>query len=372
MTSARRARVLVVGWTPPPTTGMSVATGHLVDGAMQEAFDIRLMDLADPRGIRNMGILDLSNVVQAAAHALHFIWILASWRPQVVYVAVAQNRLGFLRDSLFLVPARLARRAVVIHIHGSQFGRYLRGERRWMQGLIGFALSRARIVVVLGAQLTGIVEGIVAPTAIRVVPNGIEPTPFAPMGEEPLVLWLSNLTESKGLMTTLTAAALLHARSTQARFVFAGLWAGPELQAQARTYVDAHKLGDSVEFVGPVESAADKDLLLRRARAFVLPSKDEGQPYSILEAMRAARPVVTTDVGVIGDMVEDDVNGFLVAPGDAEALANAIEILLADHERAAAMGLAGRRKFEDKFTLDRWRRDMRDVLTEALDPEARG
>jgi glycosyltransferase involved in cell wall biosynthesis len=83
---------------------------------------------------------------------------------------------------------------------------------------------------------------------------------------------------------------------------------------------------------------------------FVLPSRFEGFPLAILEAMLACLPVVATDVGSVAEAVIDGETGLLVPPEDPEALAASISELLADPERRRRMGAAGRRRVLEHFS----------------------
>ena len=361
MNARPRPRILATGWSSPPVTGMSVATDRLLDAEMTDSFEIRLLDLADRRGLGNMGRLDLPNLWLAAKHACRFSWLLATWRPQVVYIPIAQNRMGFLRDCLFLVPARLVGAPVVVHIHGGEYGRFIEVQPRWLRSLASFALERAAAVIVLGSGLRGIVAA-VPDASVWVVPNGIEVTPEPmPLKEDGTVLWLSNITQGKGVLTVLGAAAILGRRHVNARFIFAGSWRNPTLRAEALDCVAEHSIEEMVEFVGPADDF-EKERLFREARVFVLPSVSEGQPYAILEAMRAGRPVISTRVGAVADMVQHGGTGFLIEPGDSEGLAGAIETLLIDQDLAQRMGSAARNRFLEGFTVNRWHRDMKAVF----------
>jgi glycosyltransferase involved in cell wall biosynthesis len=86
---------------------------------------------------------------------------------------------------------------------------------------------------------------------------------------------------------------------------------------------------------------------------FVLPSLSEGLSSAILEAMATSLPIVATAVGGIPELVEDGDNGLLVAPADPAALARAIERLADNPEESQRMGLRGRERMEEQFTLER-------------------
>ena len=88
----------------------------------------------------------------------------------------------------------------------------------------------------------------------------------------------------------------------------------------------------------------DVPRVLARLSVLCLSSHTEGMPNAVLEAMAAGRPVVATRVGGVPELIRDGENGHLVEPGDAAGMARAVDRLLGDPARAAAMGEAGRRR----------------------------
>jgi glycosyltransferase involved in cell wall biosynthesis len=93
--------------------------------------------------------------------------------------------------------------------------------------------------------------------------------------------------------------------------------------------------------------------LLAACDVFVLASLYEGLPLSVLEAMAAGKPVVATRVGGVEEAIVDGATGLLVRSGNAGELAAAIRWILADPQRARAMGEAGRERVNRHFTADR-------------------
>jgi len=112
----------------------------------------------------------------------------------------------------------------------------------------------------------------------------------------------------------------------------------------------AHQLGigDRVRFLG---TRSDVPVLLRGFDIFVLPSRFEGLPLTILEAMASGLPVVSTKVGGIPELVEDGKNGLLVEPQRPAELAAAIRRLVEDVDLRHRMGRAGRKLAVEKFDL---------------------
>ncbi|MCC2867920.1 MAG: glycosyltransferase family 4 protein [Candidatus Accumulibacter phosphatis] len=106
------------------------------------------------------------------------------------------------------------------------------------------------------------------------------------------------------------------------------------------------EITDCVTFVGEVHNVRDR---LRAMNLFVLPSLSEGRPTSIMEAMATGLPVVATRVGAVDTLVAHGKTGLLVPPGDADALANALDQLLDDEGRQQTFGAEGRRVAESEF-----------------------
>ncbi len=110
----------------------------------------------------------------------------------------------------------------------------------------------------------------------------------------------------------------------------------------------AERLGvDDVFFIGACSDIGD---LLALAEVGVLSSSAEGLPNAVLEYMAAARPVVATAVGGVGEAVVDGETGYIVAAGDDRAMAERVISLLEDPELARAMGRRARRRTENQFS----------------------
>jgi N-acetyl-alpha-D-glucosaminyl L-malate synthase BshA len=135
-------------------------------------------------------------------------------------------------------------------------------------------------------------------------------------------------------------------RGTNARLTLVG--DGPEQQA-TRARVRELGLSDRVEFTGERDALAE---ILARSDVFALSSADESFGLSALEAMSCGTAVVATDVGGVGEVVENGTTGLLSGADDMDAFAANLKTLLLDRERARSMGLAGRRRAERLFARD--------------------
>ena len=362
-------RVLMTGPTPPPRNGMSVTTANLRVGLAGTGIELHLVDTADRRGLRNVGRLDAGDVAKALLHGCRFGIALFRLDPDVVYVPIAQSALGFVRDSLFLLPARLRRKKVVVHLHGCSFRAFYREAPAPIRLLVRACLRDVSCAVVLGHPARTQFEGLIDASRVRVVENGVPDAsiemdntvgPRLSQGHG-VVLFLSSLAVGKGFLDLLRAIPALD-DLPGLRFVFAGEYRTAEAQAEAERLIDEHRLRSRIDVLGAVD-AEHAQRLLRRAGVLVLPVRQvEGQPLVLLEAFSCGTPVVASPSGCIPDTVSDEHDGLLVAAGRPDALAAAIRRLSTDARLWSNMAQAARRTYEERFTLDRWGESMARVF----------
>ena len=121
-------------------------------------------------------------------------------------------------------------------------------------------------------------------------------------------------------------------------------------EARARLMARTLGLDLKVRFLGYLPDPA---AVLGRAQIFVLSTRSESFPRSVLEAMRAGLPVVASHVGGVPEAITDGTHGLLVAPGDPLLLAGALSRLLRDHKLREKLGLEARRRYESCFRFER-------------------
>jgi glycosyltransferase involved in cell wall biosynthesis len=208
---------------------------------------------------------------------------------------------------------------------------------------------------------------------IRVVPNGIRAS-YGTLAVDrpavrrdaglppttPLVIHVGNILVHKGLFRLLEAMSEVAGDPWHV----AVLGTGPD-EARCRRLVAERGISGRVTFLG-AGSSASVEQLVAAADLLVLPSEIEGLPYTVLEAMACARPVVAGNVYGLPEVVEDGVTGLLVDARSVPAIAGAVSSLLADPDLRARMGRAGRERFERLFTLERQVSRMEEIYRSLL------
>jgi glycosyltransferase involved in cell wall biosynthesis len=182
--------------------------------------------------------------------------------------------------------------------------------------------------------------------ALEVVHNGIADIPFGRLRpidvQPPVIVMVARFASQKDHGTLLQALSGLLRKEWHLLLVGAG-----ELKPRVSAQVDALGLSGRVSILPP---ESDVSRLLMETQIFVLSTNFEALPISILEAMRAALPVVATDVGGIAESVRHEETGLLVGRGDVAGLRDALARLIACPPLRVAMGSAGRRLWRAEFT----------------------
>jgi glycosyltransferase involved in cell wall biosynthesis len=191
-------------------------------------------------------------------------------------------------------------------------------------------------------------HGIAPDSKFSVIHNGVpdvDPTLQATPDMSPAtILMVARFDPPKDHPTLLSAMARM--QETPWRLELVGN--GPGREA-ARRLTGRLGLTSRVRFTDGSSSVART---MAGAQIFVLSSRSEALPLSILEAMRAGLPVVASDVGGVREAVVDGETGFLVKPGDSQALSEALRELTGNTLLRRRFGAAGRRRYELHFTFD--------------------
>lgn len=364
--------ILIVGPSPPPYHGVSIMTETIIGSTLSEKFQIVFLDTSDNRTINNMGQFDIKNVSLAVWHGLKCIWFLLSKRPAIVYVPIAQNKWGFLRDCLFVIPAKLLGRHVIVHLHGSNFKEFIAGESYCIRLFIKQVLKKVDRAIVLGENLKSVFLGIIDSEKIKVVSNGLDIEYFdknevssSHIQKELRVLFLGTMSKSKGFLQVLYSMPFILQRRDDVKFIFAGQQPHAELMDTAYEFISINHLDQHVTITGLVYGDTKFELLLS-SDIFVFPSEQEGQPIVILEAMAAGLPIITTDTGAISETVIDGENGYIVEKNNPRQIAEKLLTLINNDHLRQQMGFNSRKRYLQEYTAEHFSKHMTDVFKEVL------
>jgi glycosyltransferase involved in cell wall biosynthesis len=278
-------------------------------------------------------------------------------RPALVHLNSSKvGILGRVAAAVARVPVR------VVTINGWAFSAHTGREAafyRWVSRMVRplatsiVCVSEAERELGLSARACTADQAVVIPNGVAVPPD----PPPRPARELPVVISVTRLQPPKDTTTLIRALGHLE-HDCLCRVV----GDGPE-RASVETAVARNVGRAQVELLGLRDDVGD---LLNEADLFVLASRSEGLPLSILEAMAAGLPVVASAVGGIRELVRDGETGWLVPPGDDRSLAQAIDEALADANLRKWRGAAGRRRVIDRFSVDACRASHLELFVSLL------
>ncbi len=367
-----KPKLLIIGPLPPPYLGPAVATDRLRKSpVINESFDVRLLHLDDPGGHEDIGQLSWNNISTALRHGFRFLRMILKDKPDVMYVPVARGLWGFIRDLMFLLPARTLGIKTIVHLRAGRFD-MIHDNGGFGRFIARLGLSGISCGIVLGETVRDVFGPFISGDRIRVMPNGMDLSSWRremfkrEQGDRVHIIYLANLFRNKGGHVLLKALPEVIRPHPDIRVTFAGVWRDECFREECMDLVEQGNLGDIVSFVGGVNDEQKKELLASGDILVFTPVKPEGLPWVVLEGMAAKLPVVGTPQGTMKEVIVEGETGYLVPPDDASALAARLGELIEDKELRERMGENGRKRVEEVYSEEHCHTTFVTIAREAL------
>lgn len=297
-------------------------------------------------GRKDGGKFDINWILAQLRLPFAFRAAMSASRADVVHINTAFEPRAIIRDLVLAMSC--GKRPVVLHIHGGRFV---------MQDFPNSALramatrlirSASRVVVLSDIERERILR-LCPESDVVVLPNAVATAEFAVVDREwkrKNILYLGRLDKEKGLDDIVEACRMLRAQGFKFSFTCCG--AGPDETSFTAAMTEV--LGDDFRFAGVI-SGDEKLRTLNEADILLMPSRFEGLPLALLEAMAAGCVPVVSNRGSIPTVVEDGRNGFLIEPGNLTQIVGRIKVLLSEGETG----------------WEEYRRNARDTVRERFD-----
>ncbi|NOH20152.1 glycosyltransferase family 4 protein [Vibrio cyclitrophicus] len=353
--------VAIIGPFPDPIHGMSLANQMLFNKfGSDENIVVSKFDIALSRKLKSkhlQGKLTLFNTLLAVSNLVKLCFYILNHRGWVFYITPPQSVLGYLRLLPAIVLCGILGSRLVVHFHGSVFISNIEKANPLLRTIIKWSFSFIDSVVLLGNSIYRTHKCIFEKNDIEVCLNGV-PEPKNHLKEydkeKITVLFLSNLMKDKGIIDFLGAIGNLD--SSRYHVDIAGA-------IEEHNYDVIKSKLSQLDFMATyhgVVSGEEKSKLFHKADVFVLPSYDEGQPLSILEAYSYGNTVITTDVGGIPDIFTDGKNGVFCQVGDSMSIFSAITGL--DSKKLNLFSENNLIAYESNYTSDAFCQRVQSIL----------
>jgi glycosyltransferase involved in cell wall biosynthesis len=375
MAPASMPRIVVLGRFPPPIDGQSLATKRLV-WLLQDVARIEEINLSP-----NASGFIQSSVKLRSGRIRHYVRqrrtiadaLRETGEAVVLWGAVSPSALGHFRDYATVLPGFRPEHRVFGIVHWGNFDRLFRRllTRRTALQL----LKRIDGLIFLDERLSNRCSAWIPSNKRLVIPNTIDPEVLFTRNElhekwtrkerrsDIRLLFLSNMTPSKGYMDVLKAVALLKDRFPGLTADFVGRWESDHDQTEFGQYVRSEGLAERVRHHGGVSDRGRIKQFYADADVFLLPTyyPTEAQPVTVIEALNSATPVVTTRHAGLPWMLDESVEGTFVQPRDPESIARGVGSLIAG-DTWIDVSRAARARFERQFHPDHVRALWLDLI----------
>ena len=358
---------------PPPFTGQTIATKLIVD-LLKDSFGIYCYNISDARRKqKEIGTFSLSYFMRTILFIKNIKQQTRYRKPDVFYFSPAGSYLGFLRDLLLVNIIRKDVTRIVAHVHAGNFADIL-GKHQQCHMLAKQFVKKIDKFIFLSNSLSHCAKEIISDEKRVVIHNIIDgevrfsDNEIAQKIEGKRsrkifnIIFISNMIPEKGYLMLGEALGNLSADvAWQAHFI--GRWDSEKQKEEFEAILRKKSVIDSVNIYGIITDRKIIKEILRGADVFVLPTKyiSEAQPLSIIEAMNAGTPVITTAHASIPDFVYNDENGYLLTKRTPQKISNAIEKLF-DYNNWEKKANAARSTYVEKFDTDIIRKQLLEAL----------
>ncbi|WP_372948562.1 glycosyltransferase family 4 protein [Mariniphaga sp.] len=359
-------KILFILHTPPPVHGSAIVGKAIKDSlSINEAFDCSYINLGTSRTVDEIGKNPFAKIGRYLRIVFQVLKQLIINKPNFCYLAITAKGLAFYKDSFIALIVKLFGIRVVYHFHNKGVSTR---QHKAIDNFLYRRVFKNAHTILLSKYLYPDVEKYFTHEQVHYCSNGIsdldarQKTIDKRQNEKIEILFLSNLIESKGVFVLLEACKILKQKGLAFHCIYVG-GEGDLTTLQFQTKVKKLGLGEHVVYVGK-KFGNEKAEIFSKADIFVHPTFEDCFPLVLLEAMQHRLPTISTFEGGIRGIVEDGKTGFLVPQKNAEALAEKLEILIQNPSLRQQMGVAGRKKYEEEFTLNKFEERLEGILKE--------
>ena len=343
-------RLGLVGPLPPPNGGMAMQTLQLARLLGEEGIDVDLVQTNAPYRPKAAGKIKGLRAIVRLLPYLWQIWRLAG-RTDAIHLMANSGWSWQLFAAPVIWMGWLRKTPVIVNYRGGEAREYLATSAKWVKP----SMARASRLVVPSGFLQQVFSDV--NLSSTVIPNIIDLELFHPAPQPPsdtvfTLVVTRNLEPIYGLATAVRAIALVREEVPQIQLKIAG--SGPQ-GAELERLVASLGLEDEVFFLGRLDRTEIVELY-HSANAMLNPTRVDNMPNSLLEALACGLPVISTNVGGVPYIVEDEQTALLVAPDNEQEMAQAIVRLFEDADLRRQLSERGRREVAQYAWAEVWPR----------------
>lgn len=365
-----KKKILFVLHIPPPTHGSSIVGKQIITSKLINTnFDIEYVNLGTSYRISDIGGWSFSKTIIFLKLITLIFKKLLTKKFDLIYMAPTVSHSGFYKDFFVSSILKFFNKNIVFHLHNKGI---LNRKRNILNNYLYKVFFSGTNVIILSKLLYKDIFEFVDENRISICPNGIEFIPnlhkslVNKLYKEPVILFLSNMIESKGVLVLLKSCKILNEKGIEFKCLFVG-GEGDIKEADFNDKVKLFNLSNKVFYLGK-KYGLDKHNIFLSADIFAFPTfyDNECFPLVNIEAMQYSLPIVTSNEGGIPDMVKDGHTGYIVSKNNPNELSKKLLLLIENRELREQLGNNGRKMFLENYRLETFEKQLKTILNELL------
>jgi len=258
---------------------------------------------------------------------------------KIVHIHGSHGGSFYRKYIIFWLSKKIFKKQVIYHLHSSDFKIFYRKASKGIKLKINYLINNSNVIIVLSEEWRDYILNNFNPKKIKILENIVEKQKHhlgCNKSDKLILLFLGRIGDRKGIFDLLEVISNLN-NSHKNRLE---LYIGGDGEIDKLKKVIKNQNLNNVHFVGWVKDT-QKTELLNKCDVFVLPSYNEGLPISLLEALSFGKPIISTSIGGIPRILKNNVNGYLIEPGNEKQLENAIISYLNNKDKVKSHGEEG-------------------------------
>lgn len=371
-----KSKILLLGYLPPPQEGTAKVTETILNSNLiKNNFFIYFISLykRDKPSLR--GKLSLINIYMNVMNILRFIYAIITFKPNLIHLTLAQNKFGFVKDSLFIIISKIFKKDIVVHFHGGNFDLFYQTQNKFIKKYIRFTLRKIDNIIVLAESIKRQFNNIINNKNIFVLYNS---SPYIPKNIEKIkndrftMLFIAYISKAKGALDIVKSIPIILSKySGDFELILCGQGVDIERNitfipdpnygySKILKFIEENQLDKYIKILGPVDEKT-KNSLFRKSHLFLFPSYSDGCGLVVLEAMSYGLPVIVTPVGALAEILKEGINCLFVKPGDYKGLAEKILFLMNNPDIRNNLSKNNRNLICERFNTEIFCKNLFDI-----------
>ena len=331
-------KILMLGPARTVKGGMTSVVDNYFNYGLNQKVDLKYIETINDKNKFLKALKEIKGKIEFLTNVKKY---------DIIHIHMASRRSTF-RKGKYVRIAKKFNKKVILHIHGAEYKIFFNECNEKQKKYVIKTLNLADKIIVLSEEWKEYFSKLVNQKKIVVIYNSIVlPEDFKKDLETQKLLFLGRFGKRKGIYDLIEVVSKLIVNYPNLK-----LYAGGDGEIEkVETMIKNKNMEKNVQLLGWA-TGKEKERILKDASFYVLPSYNEGMPISLIEGMAYKNVCISTDVGGIPKVINNNVNGVIIKPGDKEKLYSELKKLLDNGELRQKLSKNARKTVEEKFNIE--------------------